>query len=297
MSVLGEIAGRRCRLLELLGIYGSIHGARDGHRQGLAGNSVAAAGSRRRRGSSRRPRALPRELGFPAIRETRDRAARRAAGAEELVENEAQARARRPRDDRALPATGAGGGCRAGSSPWGCSASAIHARCRRWRSCSWTSASGRSTPSSTSRTGARRSLRPPARVDPALLRELTKAALTAFHALGCRDVARVDLRLDTAGRVNFVELNPLPGLSPGWSDLCLIAASAGIEYRDLIGRILAPAIGASMQGAGSLEVTAIDARDVTERGRLLHVAFLVDVASSRRTADRESRSQQNACVD
>ncbi|MFN7955890.1 MAG: ATP-grasp domain-containing protein [bacterium] len=82
----------------------------------------------------------------------------------------------------------------------------------------------------------------PARVDPALLRELTKAALTAFHALGCRDVARVDLRLDAAGRVNFVELNPLPGLSPGWSDLCLIAASAGIEYRDLIGRILAPAI-------------------------------------------------------
>ncbi len=82
----------------------------------------------------------------------------------------------------------------------------------------------------------------PAKVDAALERELAKAALTAFHALGCRDVARVDLRLDAAGRVNFVELNPLPGLSPGWSDLCLIAASAGIEYRDLIGRILAPAI-------------------------------------------------------
>ena len=48
--------------------------------------------------------------------------------------------------------------------------------------------------------------------------------------------------LDAEGRVNFVELNPLPGLSPGWSDLCLIAASANLDYRALIGRILAPAI-------------------------------------------------------
>ncbi|MBK7977163.1 MAG: hypothetical protein IPK07_29155 [Deltaproteobacteria bacterium] len=66
--------------------------------------------------------------------------------------------------------------------------------------------------------------------------------MASFHALGCRDVARVDLRLDAEGRVNFVELNPLPGLSPGWSDLCLIAASANLDYRALIGRILAPAI-------------------------------------------------------
>ncbi len=94
----------------------------------------------------------------------------------------------------------------------------------------------------------------PAKVDAPLGRELARAAVAAFHALGCRDVARVDLRLDAAGRVNFVELNPLPGLSPGWSDLCLIATSANIDYRTLIGRILAPAIrrfraGASRPGA------------------------------------------------
>ncbi len=82
----------------------------------------------------------------------------------------------------------------------------------------------------------------PARVDPTLGRELERAAVGAFTALGCRDVARVDLRLDAAGLVNFVELNPLPGLSPGWSDLCLIAASASIDYAELIGRILEPAI-------------------------------------------------------
>lgn len=82
----------------------------------------------------------------------------------------------------------------------------------------------------------------PAKVDARLGRELARAAVASFHALGCRDVARVDLRLDAEGRVNFVELNPLPGLSPGWSDLCLIAASANLDYRALIGRILAPAI-------------------------------------------------------
>ncbi|HZY04111.1 MAG TPA: hypothetical protein VFF02_11485, partial [Anaeromyxobacteraceae bacterium] len=36
--------------------------------------------------------------------------------------------------------------------------------------------------------------------------------------------------------------NPLPGLTPGWSDLVLIAQAAGIEYRALIGEILSFAI-------------------------------------------------------
>lgn len=82
----------------------------------------------------------------------------------------------------------------------------------------------------------------PANVDAALGAELERVARGVFDALGCRDVARVDLRLDDAGRVNFIEVNPLPGLSPGWSDLCLIAESAGIGYDALIGEILAPAL-------------------------------------------------------
>lgn len=82
----------------------------------------------------------------------------------------------------------------------------------------------------------------PAQVDPGLERELTRVARGIFTVLGCRDVARVDLRLNGQGRVNFIECNPLPGLSPGFSDLCVIAESAGINYRSLIGEILAPAI-------------------------------------------------------
>ena len=82
----------------------------------------------------------------------------------------------------------------------------------------------------------------PADIDPALDRELRRVARGVFGILGCRDVARVDLRLDAKGRVNFIECNPLPGLAPGFSDLCVIAKAAGMDYRTLIGEILAPAI-------------------------------------------------------
>jgi D-alanine-D-alanine ligase len=82
----------------------------------------------------------------------------------------------------------------------------------------------------------------PAQVSPELERALRDLALRAFRALGCRDVARIDVRIDRDGRPAFIECNPLPGLTPGWSDLCLIADAAGIDYRALIGRILEPAL-------------------------------------------------------
>jgi D-alanine-D-alanine ligase len=81
----------------------------------------------------------------------------------------------------------------------------------------------------------------PAQMDAALAREVEEAALGVWRALGCRDVARVDLRQDARGRVCFIECNPLPGLTPGWSDLCLIAESAGLTHQALIGEIMKPA--------------------------------------------------------
>jgi D-alanine-D-alanine ligase len=82
----------------------------------------------------------------------------------------------------------------------------------------------------------------PAKIDPEVQREIEGVARASFVALGCRDVARVDIRLDARGRAHFIECNPLPGLTPGWSDICLIAESVGMDYRALIGEILAPAI-------------------------------------------------------
>ncbi len=82
----------------------------------------------------------------------------------------------------------------------------------------------------------------PAKLGERELDRLERAARECFTALGCRDVARVDFRIDAEGRIFFIECNPLPGLTPGWSDLVLIAQAAGIEYRALIGEILSFAI-------------------------------------------------------
>jgi D-alanine-D-alanine ligase len=82
----------------------------------------------------------------------------------------------------------------------------------------------------------------PAVIDDVLRARIEAVVLGAWHALGCRDVARFDLRCDADGEPRFIEANPLPGLTPGWSDLCLIAEADGIDYPTLIGRILAPAL-------------------------------------------------------
>jgi D-alanine--D-alanine ligase len=74
------------------------------------------------------------------------------------------------------------------------------------------------------------------------LRAVERTCRSTFMALGCRDVARVDLRLTRDGRVYVIEVNPLPGLTPDYSDLCLIANGAKIDYRTLIGEILSGAI-------------------------------------------------------
>jgi D-alanine--D-alanine ligase len=74
------------------------------------------------------------------------------------------------------------------------------------------------------------------------LRAVERACRTTFMTLGCRDVARIDLRLNAQGRVYVIEVNPLPGLTPDYSDLCLIANGARTDYRTLIGEILSGAI-------------------------------------------------------
>jgi D-alanine-D-alanine ligase len=79
----------------------------------------------------------------------------------------------------------------------------------------------------------------PAELTPAELKAMERTARETFEALDCRDVARVDLRMTPKGEMYVIEVNPLPGLTPGYSDLCLITTAAGIDYRTLIGEILA----------------------------------------------------------
>ena len=78
----------------------------------------------------------------------------------------------------------------------------------------------------------------PAQVTPAELKRIEKTVRDTFTALDCRDVARIDLRMAPDGKVYVIEINPLPGLTPEFSDLCMIARVSGMDYRTLIGEIL-----------------------------------------------------------
>lgn len=84
----------------------------------------------------------------------------------------------------------------------------------------------------------------PAPLDEALLEQLQWLMAATFRVTGCFDVARVDFRLDTRdhNKPYILEINPLPGLSPGISDLVLEAEADGIDYVSLINMILDQAI-------------------------------------------------------
>jgi D-alanine-D-alanine ligase len=77
----------------------------------------------------------------------------------------------------------------------------------------------------------------PARIDARLQSAIEDVVLRAYRVLGCRDWSRIDVRLDTAGVPNIVEVNPLPGILPNPEDnSCLpkAARAAGIGYDELI---------------------------------------------------------------
>jgi D-alanine-D-alanine ligase len=65
-----------------------------------------------------------------------------------------------------------------------------------------------------------------------------EVALGAYRALSCRDAGRVDLRCDENGEPCFLEVNPLPGLNPVYSDLPILSGLAGIPYDQLLGSIV-----------------------------------------------------------
>ncbi len=77
----------------------------------------------------------------------------------------------------------------------------------------------------------------PARITTALQASIERVTLDAYRVLGCRDWARIDVRLDDAGVPNVLEVNPLPGILPDPADnSCLpkAARAAGIGYDELI---------------------------------------------------------------
>lgn len=73
----------------------------------------------------------------------------------------------------------------------------------------------------------------PANVPDSLRDELTGIALRAYETMGCRDYARVDMRLGEDGNIKVLEVNPNPDISRD-AGLSRAAKAAGFEYNKLI---------------------------------------------------------------
>jgi D-alanine-D-alanine ligase len=74
----------------------------------------------------------------------------------------------------------------------------------------------------------------PPPIDDSLLKRIEDVALRSYQILECRDVSRVDIRVGRDGEAYFLEVNPLPGLSPVYGDLPIIANRMGWTYDRLV---------------------------------------------------------------
>src|SRR5690606_26832940 len=84
----------------------------------------------------------------------------------------------------------------------------------------------------------------PAPLPDKLVEELNWLAAATFRVTGCFDVGRIDFRLDSHDNDTpyILEINPLPGLNPGYSDLPLEARADGWTFEQLVNRILEEAM-------------------------------------------------------
>jgi len=82
----------------------------------------------------------------------------------------------------------------------------------------------------------------PARLEQELEEKIIRVSEQIYDVLECRDFARIDLILDEGGNPYFIEINPLPGLAPGYSDYVMLAENNGVEYDELIRLILNSAL-------------------------------------------------------
>ena len=81
----------------------------------------------------------------------------------------------------------------------------------------------------------------PANITEELREKLVEIAMKTFNVLNCKDVCRIDIRLDKNDMPRVLEVNPIPGLIPNpdaHSCLPEAARAAGYSYDQLICTIL-----------------------------------------------------------
>ncbi|MBK7641711.1 MAG: D-alanine--D-alanine ligase [Planctomycetes bacterium] len=85
----------------------------------------------------------------------------------------------------------------------------------------------------------------PPRLPAAAIGAAHALALGCHRALGCRDLSRIDLRLDAHGAPHFLEANPLPGLNPETGDVVILARRSHMPYDELVARVVHEALARS----------------------------------------------------
>jgi D-alanine-D-alanine ligase len=79
---------------------------------------------------------------------------------------------------------------------------------------------------------------PESSIDLSLQKEIRALAFKAFRAFELRDIARIDFRLDDKGKPKIIDINPLPGFSPVYSDLPILFNLKKKSYSRLIDIIM-----------------------------------------------------------
>lgn len=74
----------------------------------------------------------------------------------------------------------------------------------------------------------------PPKLSELLIKEMCDTAKKIYKILGCRDFARIDFRLSQDDKIYFIEINPLPGLAPSYSDYPMLAQFSGVDYTTLV---------------------------------------------------------------
>jgi len=75
-------------------------------------------------------------------------------------------------------------------------------------------------------------------IAPAIQKAIEKYALTAYRVLELRDISRIDFRVGRDDIPRIIDINPLPGLSPRYSDLPILCRLNGKSYSELVKTIL-----------------------------------------------------------
>ncbi len=81
----------------------------------------------------------------------------------------------------------------------------------------------------------------PANLEPSVQRTVEETAVKVFKLFGCRDYARVDMRLNPGGEAFVLEVNPNPDISPS-SGMARSIKAGGMTYTEFVENLLERAL-------------------------------------------------------